>query len=167
MRCLDQSEIDQWLTKRRVTSEPYGKLDSPTHYCQFKLPQRPLANAAFIREILALSEDEILVHVTDWPTYEPSEMAIVDSLRKASGESRYLIDAAGHLFTADESELAIALFGHTGNFEWNAYLYRPNDLATLYNWEGEFYDFWSENARTHATLTNLVDKFGLVHESTD
>ena len=167
MRCLDQSEITRWLTERQVTPEPYGKSDSPTHYLQFKFPSRPLANAAFIRCFLALNEGEILVHVTDWPTYEPSEMAVVDSLRKASGESRRLIDAAGHLFSADESELAIALFGHTGNFEWNAYLYRPNDFATLYNWEGELHDFWSADADTYAALTNLVDDFDLRKPQTD
>lgn len=161
MRCLDQSEITQWLTERQVTPEPYGRSDLPTHYRQFELPSRPLANAAFVRRFLAMSNDEILVHITDWSTYEPAEMAVVDSLRKASGESRHLIDAPGHLFPADESELAIALFGHAGNFEWNAYLYRPNDFATLYNWEGELYDFWSADAKTHAALTSLADEFGL------
>jgi hypothetical protein len=103
---------------------------------------------------------EILVHVTDWPTYEPAEMAVVDALRHAWDESRNLIDAPGHLFPAEESELAVALFGHTGNYEWNAYLYLPNDLATLYNWEGERYDFWSNDSAVHLAVEKLAGKFG-------
>ena len=161
MNCLTQPEITQWLSDQSVTPAPYGNAESPTHYLQFNAPSRPLANASFIRQFLKLTNDEILVHVTDWPTYEPSEMAVVDALRHEWNESRNLIDAAGHLIPATETELAIALFGHTGNFEWNAYLYLPNDLATLYNWEGERYDFWSNDEATYHALTKLASSFGL------
>ncbi len=161
MNCLTQSEIDQWLSDHSVTPAPYGSAKSPTHYLQFAVPKRPLTNASFIRQFLKLTHGEILVHVTDWPTYEPSEMVVVDALRRNWNESRNLIDAAGHLIPFNNPELAIALFGHTGNFEWNAYLYLPNDLATLYNWEGELYDFWSNDESTYQQFTKLVHEFGL------
>ena len=161
MKCFTQEEIDHWLTEQQVTPSPYGKSESPNHYLQFKMPGRALANSAFIRNFLMQSQSKILVDVTDWPTYEPAEMLIIDSLRHKCGESRNLIDAPGHLFSAEESEWVIALFGHIGSFEWNGYLYRPNDLATLYCWEGELYDFWSADADTHLALTRLTNRFGL------
>tara|TARA_B110000495_G_scaffold203811_1_gene229699 strand:- start:2193 stop:2708 length:516 start_codon:yes stop_codon:yes gene_type:complete len=161
MNCLTQSEIEHWLLEHSVTPAPYGKTESPTHYIQFAVPSRPLANAAFIRQFLKLTNGDVLVHVTDWPTYEPSEMAVVDALRHNWEESRNLIDAAGHLIPSNEHELAIALFGHTGNFEWNSYLYLPHDLATLYNWEGSRYDFWSNDKNTYEQLSKLVVEFEL------
>lgn len=165
MRCLAQKEIAGWLTDQRVTPSPYGNGTSLTHFLQFKLPSRPLTNSSFIRQFLKLTDGEILVHVTDWPTYEPAEMVVVDALRHNWNERRKLIDAPGHLFPAEESELAIALFGHCGNYEWNAYLYLPNDSATLYNWEGELYDFWSNDDTMHSDLERLATEFGLALEN--
>lgn len=161
MKCLTKEEITQWLSDQKVTPTPYNNVKPPARYLQFKLPPRPLANASFIRQFLQLITGEILVHVTDWPTYEPAEMAVVDALRHKWNESRNLIDAPGHLIPSNEPELVIALFGHTGNFEWNAYLYLPKDLATLYNWEGELYDFWSNDGDVHLALRKLADDFGL------
>jgi len=164
MKCLTQQEIARWLTEQCVTPSPYGSAKSPTHYLQFKFPKGPVANTSFIRQFLKLTSGDILVHVTDWPTYKRAEMAVVNALRHEWGESRNLIDAPGHLFPANESGLATALFGHTGNFAWNAYLYLPGDLATLYNWEGELYDFWSNDAATQLALERLTGEFGLATE---
>ena len=165
MNCLTQSEIERWLSDHSVTSAPYDSAESPTHYLQLPVPKRPLTNASFIRQFLKLTHGEILVHVTAWPTFEPSEMAVIDALRRIWSESRNLVEAAGHLIPSDNPELAIALFGHTANLEWNAYLYLPRDQATLYNWEGELYDFWSNDKSTHIKLTQLVYEFGLAPTS--
>ena len=161
MNCLTQSEIAQWLSAKSVTPAPYGSAHSPTFYLQFSVPNRPLSNAAFIRQFLKLTHGETLIHVTDWPTYEPSEMAIVDGLRHGQNESRHLIDSPGHQIPADKTELAVALFAHTVNFEWNPYLYLPNNLATMYNWEGELFDFWSSDEAVYCAVENLVSEFNL------
>ena len=162
MKCFTQEEIDHWLTEQQVTPSPYGKSESPNHYLQFKMPGRALANSAFIRNFLMQSQSEILVDVTDWPTYEPAEMLIIDSLRHKCGESRNLIDAPGHLFSAEESEWVIAVFGHIGSYEWTAISDVQTIWQLLYSWEREVYDFWSASAETHLALTTLTEKFGLV-----
>ena len=161
MKCLTQQEIGKWLAERQVTPSPYGRVKSPAHYRQFRVPQRPLVNFAFIRQFLKLTDCEVLVHLTDWPTYEPAEMAVVTAIRHEWNESRNLIDASGHLFQSSQSELAIALFGLSGNFEWNAYLYLPNNLATLHNWEGELYDFWSDDVTIDLGVEKLIGRFEL------
>ncbi|MDB2687629.1 hypothetical protein N9Y42_10505 [Mariniblastus sp.] len=167
MRCLTEQEIAKWLADRFVTPSPYTNAKSPANYVQFNLPRRPLTNALFIGQLLELTDSEILVHITDWPTYMPAEMIIMDSLRHESKETRNLIDAPGHLFSAQEHELAIALFGHSGTCEWNAYLYLPNDLATLYNWEGESCDFWSCDAAMQHAVESLIGKLGLAIENAE
>lgn len=165
MQCLTEHEIATWLSDNNVTAAPYGKTESPSHYLQFNCPIRPLTNASFIRQFLKFTNDEILVHITDWPTYERSEMLVIDALRHNWNEPRDLIDAPGHLVPANQRELVVALFGHTGVFEWNAYLYVPNDMATICNWEGELYDFWSKDSSIHTAMTELVDGHGLVRKN--
>jgi hypothetical protein len=164
MKCLTQLEIASWLDAQCVTSEPYGNHNAPAHCLQFKRPANAVANSELIRQFLNATSGEVLVHIADWPAYKPAEMAVADALRRQHNETRNLIDAPGHLFAPSESELAIAIFGHTANYEWNAYLYTPNDMATLYNWEGELYDCWTNDPATHLAVQTLVDSFGVALE---
>ena len=165
MQCLTDSEIATWLADHDGTSVPCRKSKSPSHSLQFACPNRPLETAAFIRNFLNLLSSEILIQVTDWPLYEPSEMLVIEALRNLHGESRNLIDAPGHLIPAGEKEIAIALFGHTVNFQWNARLYVPEDFATLQlcnfatlqNWEGELMDFWSNDSTFYSQVVKLVN----------
>ena len=165
MICFTRDETADWLARYDVTPSPYGKSKQPAHYIQFRLPPRSIANFAFIRSFLKLTDGEVLVDVTDWPLYEPAEMVVVDSLRREHGEQRNLIDAPGHALLREESELAIAIYGSAGNFQWNSYLYLPNDLATLYNWEGDLYDFWTKDLERLREMQNLVDDFDLQLEN--
>ena len=129
---------------------------------QFRHPTGTLTSFSFVREFLDLVQSEILIHVTDWPAYLPAEMITVCALRRYCwDESRSLLEAPGHLFQSSETEQLIALYGTVGNFEWNAYLYTPNDQATIYNWEGEICDFWTNNQGLNDAALKLVDRYGL------
>ena len=157
MQCLTDSEIATWLADHNGPSVPCRKSKSPSHSLQFACPNRPLETAAFIRNFLKPLSSEILIQVTDWPLYKPSEMLVIEALRNLHGESRNLIDAPGHLIPAGEREIAIAVFGHTVNFQWNARLYVPEDFATLQNWEGELMDFWSNDSTFYSQVVKLVN----------
>ena len=78
------------------------------------------------------------------------------------GSANYGEYAPGHLFSEHESELAIAVFGHIGSYEWTAISDVQTIWQLLYSWEREVYDFWSASAETHLALTTLAGKFGLV-----
>ncbi|MBX3416568.1 MAG: hypothetical protein KF851_03115 [Pirellulaceae bacterium] len=161
MKCMTLNEISQWQSEHCVTPEPYGNPRLPRHYLQFRVPNAPLSNAEFLRQYFRIVNAEKLVHITDWPLYRPSEMLVMNSLRGLAIESRFLIDAPGHLFAPDEIEFAVALYGKACRFQWNAYLYLPNDRATLYNWEGELFDFWTNDASIFEALNELVCEFEL------
>lgn len=161
MQCLTEPEIATWLADNCVTAKPYDQVDSPVHYLQFKCPMRSLGIASFVRQFLIPAAGEVLVHITDWPTYQQSEMLVINAIRRNSNESRGLIDVPGHLIPECERELAIAVFSHATMFEWNAYMYLPNDIGTIYIWEGELFDFWSNDSATYHRVARLVDDFAL------
>ena len=58
-----------------------------------------------------------------WPFYQPDEMALIASLRRSHGELRWLIDAPGHVFGADERNELIGWIYLMECFGWDAYLF--------------------------------------------
>jgi hypothetical protein len=44
---------------------------------------------------------------------------------------------------------------------WTSYLYLPDQKTTLYNWEGEIMDFWTNSSTHHKTMTELIGRFKL------
>ena len=46
-------------------------------------------------------------------------------------------------------------------FEWSSYLYSTGGV-TLYNWEGEVYDFWADDEAALLKMKDLIATFELV-----
>jgi hypothetical protein len=88
-------------------------------------------------------------------------MRLIDLVRTTHGERRPLIDAAGHLFPTDEKDDLVGLFSLTVAYYWSAYLYFPSSKTTLFNWEGEIFDFWTDDPNCYAKLLELQKSFHL------
>jgi hypothetical protein len=164
MQCFTSNECSEWLRQRAIVEAPYSA-NKPVHghYFQFAPPTKPSQITAFTRGLVGeLGEfTGALLVFTDWALYRPDEMALIDSLRRAHGERRWLIDAPGHLFASTEQAEAI---GHSYLplvFNWSAYLYLASGFATLYFWEGDLIDFWSPDEKLTQTVLQLVQRFEL------
>lgn len=72
-----------------------------------------------------------------------------------------LIEAPSHEIGSEEAEVGISLFSLSSSFEWSAYLYAPVHGSTLYNWEGELFDFYTNSQETLERMRQIVEKFGL------
>ena len=163
MKCLAEGEVNVWLQERGIPKSPYSGEIAPKYYFQFYAPSEYRTTDAFLRLYYSriLSEDESLIDVTDWSLYLPSEMTAIDGIRRLSSERRRLIDASGHWLTAEEAETGVSLFSLTAAFMWKSYLYSKSDRTTLYNWEGEIFDFWTDSKKVLTELRLLVAKFDL------
>tara|TARA_B110000495_G_scaffold198568_1_gene210595 strand:- start:604 stop:885 length:282 start_codon:yes stop_codon:yes gene_type:complete len=87
-------------------------------------------------------------------------MLKLDTFRSAV-ETRPLIESAGHRFGADELEDAVGLFAMATEFGWSSYLYMPDDVGTLYNWEGDLFDFWSRDESRLIAINKVIGKLEL------
>ncbi|TDU81066.1 hypothetical protein EI77_00368 [Prosthecobacter fusiformis] len=118
---------------------------------------------AFARHyFLNISPDaESLIHMTDWGLYEPSQMIAITGIRGSRGEDRWLIDAPGHRLTSEEVELGISLFSLSASFAWSSYVYSPSHCSTLYNWEGDIFDFWTDSVEVFAEMKLLLTQHNL------
>jgi len=166
MKTLTDAECSAWLDSRNLIPEPYGRFaEHSLLHRQFPLPKYPLT----LTEIFRIIVREIapfgaaLLQVTDWGLYTPDQMAVVDHVRRASGESRPLITTPGHSFTSDEQDLLIGLFGLVTFYGWSAYLYLDSGVSVL-SWEGDLLDLFDSERERHAgackLIHELVSNFG-------
>jgi hypothetical protein len=146
MTALPLEECKKWLAARGIDHDPYSR-SGGSGYCHVTGAFTDLHRAhAFIRNLMAHGlkpSGEVLLEINDWPLYNEDEMAVVQAFRASFGEARDLIDARGHMFGPAELNPCIGLFNLTVMYGWSAYLYVPDPPLTVFNWEGEIFDFWS------------------------
>ena len=145
----------------KVPEDPYRSRGGSGHYLQFCAPPEHRRTEAFIRMFCheIVPDSQLLIHITDWVFYTPSEMLVMDALRGSHNEGRRLIDAPGHLVDRSESDLGIAIFSLSTSFAWKSYLYSPHLRTTLYNWDGEVFDFWTSGIQEYRTMQSLLSRF--------
>ena len=85
----------------------------------------------------------------------------IAEIRESRSERRSLIEAPGHELTPEEIELGVSLFSLSASFDWTAYLYSPLNRSTLYNWEGELFDFWTDSEGSFAEMDRILKQFEL------
>jgi hypothetical protein len=163
MRCFTPNECSEWLREHGITESPYSSDVTRQFYLQFEPPVTPSRLTSFTRSIFdAFGEfPGALIVFTDWDLYRPDEMALVDSLRRGSGEQRRLIDAPGHLFDATEQAAGIGYCYLAVIFGWSAYLYLASGAATILFWEGDLIDVWSPDESLRHTTREVVETYEL------
>ncbi len=162
MQCFTPSECSEWLQQRGIIEFPYGtKREAMT--LQFEPPRNPRKLTAFTRELFgAFGEfSGALLQFTDWPLYQPDEMALIVSLRRSHGEQRWLIDAPGHLFAPTEMAEAIGHYYLASIFDWSVYLYMASGAGTVYFWEGDLIDVFGFDKSISQNIHELVKSYDL------
>ncbi len=163
MHCVTDIEVEEWLYEREIPKDPYHHDSSPELYMQFHAPANHRRLDAFTRHYYEriIPESDSLVHMTDWGHYQESEMIAVLGIRSTHGDNRMLIDAPGHTLTWGQREIGISLFSLTASFAWTSYLYSAQNRSTLFNWEGEIFDFWTDDEEAIGEMKLVLKDFEL------
>lgn len=164
MQCLTQPQCSEWLRQHQIIEEPYRKEEAHRAFrLQFETPEKRGALSALVRRLFGTFGEfnGALVVFSDWPLYEPDEMAIITGLRRGHGDRRHLIDAPGHLFGKQEEAEAIGHCYLSILFGWSAYLYLPSGAVTIQFWEGDLVDVWTGDAQLEGAIRELVTQFHL------
>jgi hypothetical protein len=167
MKCIDENQIAEWLHQRSIHKDPYHGDAAPAFYLQFYAPKGNSLIDGLIRHYYdqILHRADSMIHMTDWETIEQSQMMTISKIRSSHGEERCLIDAPGHILTWKEKELGISLFHLSASFGWSSYLYSPQDHSTLFNWEGEIFDFWTDRIDAITEMKLMLHHWDLTETS--
>jgi len=165
MTCITAKEQSDLLLTWSVPEDPYYGSSAPLHYAQFYPPKdfRSLQyfTAAYLEAFA--SDTASLIVFTDWALYAPHEMELIAAARLGAEETRPLIEASGQLFTSKERNLAAAYFSLAVAYGWSSYLYLPSHKTTLFNWEGDIIDFWSDSEKDFIEMRNLISTYNLLY----
>jgi len=173
MRCITNSECLEWLEEHAIdASTPEGCPEVVRGYVvSFAAPRDARAQGFLARDLVAwLGAFETgFFWLTDWPFYEPDEMAIISGLRRAHGEQRHLIDAPGHIFESSERDQLIGWVSLMINFGWDGYLFVFPFRGSMFQTSHEDFVWAVSSIREHFEETRkLVRKYELkIHWKTD
>ena len=163
MKWLTREQIAKWLSEKGQIEDPYGGNSEPRIRIQFAAPQNYSAVECFVRCFLqdVVGRGELLFVVHDAEPSEECQRYIHAALRSSDGEGRPAAEAPGRLIHEGEKETGIALFSLMSCFGWKCYLYSERDQITLYNWEGDIFDFWTSSEAPRKALMEILQSFGL------
>jgi hypothetical protein len=162
MKALTPAECPNWLRSAGIHHDPSRGLGASAHHGITGGLTDPRRSIAFARNLLQAvrPSSDLMLEITDWSSYQEDEMAVVRSLRASFGETRWLIKSPGHVFAVSELNLCVGLFALTIAYGWSAYIHIPSPRLTIYNWEGDVFEFWSDEKKS----TDLAEEYCRSHE---
>jgi hypothetical protein len=126
MKAITSGECIDWLAKHDAKgSFAAGPELIGDYEVMFAAPKEGRLQAILARQLVSwVGEFETaLFWLSDWPFYQPDEMAIIMSMRRGHGECREVIDAPGHVFNITERDEMVGWISLMINFGWDGHLY--------------------------------------------
>ena len=163
MQGLTPRQITAWLDSHGQIEDPYLGDFEPPFRVQCYAPSTYFATEYFLRGVLSLiiMEGDLVIQATDWSPTEECRDFVFRTMQREANELRPMVEAPGFLIPRLEEERAIAVFAFTVCFKWKSYLYGAMDQTTLYNWEGDIFDFWTSSEIKRDQFLNLMLQFKL------
>ena len=150
MTFLTPDECKAWLRKGgldRVPLEHGAALTSNYAAYEFKIPHDAGARVALCRQLWhgcgEVEHMERLLVMTGWSVWPSGEhVPLFTRLREQFGETRWLVDAPGHMFSPGDDDDGLSFLV----------------LATMFLWDYTLY------AESGVVITGANDEYGAVYE---
>lgn len=162
MQCLTNPELISWLCDHSIPREPYENRPEQAFFLQFSAPRSREDMHDFLTAYYAsvIGATESVVQLVEWIQSEPPGDRIF-AIRRQHGDSRFFSDAPSHRFDATESKVAVELAATAAFGSLSTYVYSAPDRSTLYLWEGDIFDFWTDSREVYEFLLVLIQRSGL------
>lgn len=160
---LPPAQCTKWLQDRNIVESPYGSKKSKSKYSdQYKIVKRE-EFASEVVEKLEPFKDALLVvtdwnfyHPDDWQYYKPHQLPFTKMAHALIFEHNPIrYKGFGLLYIQNPAEI-VSHIKHCIEFGWSVYLYPDSADTTLYFWEGELMDVWSDSKTTFSNLKKLA-----------
>ena len=132
-------------------------------FLQFHAPKTLRSTECFTEALLdcAGTGGEVMMTVVDTESPYEYEERLFNRLRFPLGEPKSIMEAPAHLFAANQLADLIPIFSLTVGWQWEAYLHMARSRTVLLNWEGEIFDFWTDDDPVFSGLVGMLKTFGL------
>jgi hypothetical protein len=165
MKCLTDSESEQWLLSASMTIEPHSKLRPqwPFTTLMTDVP-RCLNLSGFASRAAGWISDraERMLWISNWNTDPPEGLSLFEASRRGWGENRSLFEAPGHIFnnSPDDSIILASYCCLILAFNWEGFVVAAKDREFIYLGD-EYVVFSSSQSEKMNEVTALRTAFHL------
>jgi len=173
MKFLTYSQCAEWCALHGFPTNqnegyivgPDPDLQSPPfHFAEFTPPidsGQKVWLAKFLYSLFQPSA-ELLIWLGDWAVWQSGQhMPLFTRFRQALGENRPLIEAPGHLVTADDADGAISIISVSLLFTWNCHVLSGAGRDAVFLSHDEFGWFASRDQSITESVRQKMDAAAL------
>lgn len=136
------------------------RIDSFSYKVELLNPSVASTQIFLAVELVAwMEEEDLLLWIQDWVHYIPAQMSLVLMLRKAAGESRFLIDAPGIHFSGKE-EITAGVSFLIFAFGWQGWILGRSMRSALVIGDG-ITTIFVNTKEMQEKLLNILSRFNL------
>jgi hypothetical protein len=130
---------------------------------QFYAPKTFRSTECFTEGLLGFAggNGNVMMTVIDTVSPYDYEERLFNRLRFPEGQPTSIVETPVHLFASEELRDLIPIFSLTVGWQWQAYLHMPASRSILLNWEGEIFDFWTDEQSVFSGVAGMLETFGL------
>ena len=170
MPCLTEKGLNKWLSSRgHAISESDPNWPRAEPVMQFYAPKTYQGTQCLVDTVLreVFEEGETLIVIDYAEPFDDCDQVIMEAMAKflEGRHYNYFELPPNHFpsfkFKKSEWSRAVALFTLLSTFGWNCFLYGSNNQLTLFNWEGEIYDFWTDSEVKRKNMNRIIRTFAL------
>ena len=161
---ITATECTKWLHDHNMVESPYGLKENKSKYCdQYKITKREEFSSEIIEQMGSF-KDGLLVfmdwnfyHPEDWKYYKPYELPFIEMVHTTTSKQNPSFDkGSGFLYADDQRIELISHIKLSIELGWSVYLYPDSATTTLFFWEGELMDVWSDSKIIFSNLKKLL-----------
>ena len=163
MKCLTDSESEQWLLSASMTiNGPDLRPQWPFTTLMTDVP-RSLNFSGFAKRAAGWISDraERMLWISNWNTDPPEGLSLFEASRRGWGENRRLFEAPGHIFNSPDDSIILASYCCLIlAFNWEGFVVAAKDREFIYLGD-EHVVFSSSQSEKMNEATALRTAFGL------
>lgn len=165
---LTTSECTEWLRQHRITEAPYGKftLFKNKYCCQYRVLNKEdfaseaVGRLASFKEALLVIVDWHFHWVEDdedpWIYYKAHQIPFIKMAQSLISQYKPIPYKGFGLLYLNKREEIISHIKVAIEMGWSVYLYPDSADTTLYFWEGDIMDIWSNSKTIFSEFKKLV-----------
>ena len=162
MKYISPQDASDWIRLHEIIESPYAIKPSNIPYKQYPAPKissslNPLVQRLVdSKKALLVFTDWSFYHPDDWQYYKPHQIGFVEAMKDIATQYPDFSKGLALIYEAAEHAELISHINVSLELGWSVYLYPETASATMYFWEGDLIDIWSDSKSILAEADRLL-----------
>jgi hypothetical protein len=161
MKYISPQAASDWIRALGTIEAPYSIKPSPLPWKQYPTPETASPVNTLVKRLvdaksaLLVFNDWSFYHPEDWQYYKPHQLGFVEAMRGIASQHPGFSQGLALFFDAIEHDELTSHVSVSLELGWSVYLYPETASATVFFWEGDLIDVWSQSRAIFAEADRL------------